>query len=554
MNQVYVIMIVLCGLNLLSLSVAVIFFLKKRKLSLKYRSIQDAEKEAKTILIRANKEREKLVAQAKQKHIDATKESESILTRVNLEKEKVIKQIKQAQAATAQKIQDMLAVAKKEGETILSKASEEREAILAKVNIEEKNISEKLERAKVYAEDAWKAAFDKQNALATDYDTAYSKYLSLVKEVGILEDSAALSEVGIYKPFFSYGTSDEYKDKLQKLFEKQRAMLKNDKAVMCCKEWMVGDSRREGQKMVTRNKKLTLRAFSGECDAIISKVNWDNVNKMEERIKRAFTKINELNSVLDIQVTEEYLNLKLHELFARYELANMQYKEKEDRKRIAEELKEEEKILKEAEKAMKEVETEEQEFQKALDKAKDEFSKTAGEEAQKLSDRIKELETELKMAMEKKERVKSRAEQTKSGYVYFLSNIGSFGENIFKIGLTRRFEPMDRVKELSGAAVPFEYDVHALLFSANAPELETKLHKHFNNNKVNLINNRKEFFNITSEDIVNWAKNEGIKLAFSSTPEARTYRESLALKMDLRLGLKKETVMVKTVFAEHLFS
>ncbi len=111
------------------------------------------------------------------------------------------------------------------------------------------------------------------------------------------------------------------------------------------------------------------------------------------------------------------------------------------------------------------------------------------------------LEKQLKEAQKKGERAVSRAQMTKSGVVYVISNIGSFGHGVYKIGMTRRLEPLDRVRELGDASVPFPFDVHAMILSDNAPELEKKLHKFFNERRLNLVNNRKEFFNVSLEDI-----------------------------------------------------
>ena len=119
----------------------------------------------------------------------------------------------------------------------------------------------------------------------------------------------------------------------------------------------------------------------------------------------------------------------------------------------------------------------------------------------------------------------------KAGYVYIISNIGSFGENIFKIGMTRRLDPNDRIAELSGASVPFKFDVHAMIFSNDAPKLEAALHNHFSDKKVNLINGRKEFFNVSLDEIKEVVKNNHDQtVVFSNIPEAEQYRESLMIK------------------------
>ena len=124
-----------------------------------------------------------------------------------------------------------------------------------------------------------------------------------------------------------------------------------------------------------------------------------------------------------------------------------------------------------------------------------------------------------------------REANIKAGYVYIISNIGAFGENIYKIGMTRRLDPMDRVDELGDASVPFNFDVHAMIFSDDAPSLEAILHKEFENKKVNMINNRKEFFNVTLEEIKQVVHSNYDKVVeFIDVPAAEQYRESLKIK------------------------
>ena len=129
---------------------------------------------------------------------------------------------------------------------------------------------------------------------------------------------------------------------------------------------------------------------------------------------------------------------------------------------------------------------------------------------------------------DEKETVLEREANAKAGFVYVISNIGSFGEDVYKIGMTRRLEPMDRIKELSSASVPFEFDVHAMIFSENAPELENILHKHFESNSVNKVNLRKEFFRVSLdeiEDVVTQNYNKTVK--FTRVPVASEYRQTL---------------------------
>ena len=272
-----------------------------------------------------------------------------------------------------------------------------------------------------------------------------------------------------------------------------------------------------------------LRAFNGDCDSLISKVNWSNIDKMEERIRKAKKDIEKMNEDLKITLSVNYLNLKLQELWLTHELANKIREEKEEQRRIREQIREEEKLRKEIEKAMAEAKKEEEQFKNAIDMARTELEQASEGQKAALLDKIQELEERLHEAEEKEERAISRAQMTKSGYVYVISNIGSFGENIYKIGLTRRLEPMDRVKELGDASVPFTFDVHAMIYSEDAPKLENTLHNTFVTSRMNRINPRKEFFKISLDEIEEIAKKHDGKVEFTKIAEAREYRESLAL-------------------------
>ncbi|HEX2955531.1 MAG TPA: DUF4041 domain-containing protein, partial [Chitinispirillaceae bacterium] len=273
-----------------------------------------------------------------------------------------------------------------------------------------------------------------------------------------------------------------------------------------------------------------LRAFNGECDAALAKVRWDNAIKMEERIQKSFETINKSGEVNRSHITDEYLILKLNELRLTHEYQEKIKQEKDEQRQIQEEMREEENARKEIERAKEEAEKEEARYQKALEKAREEAQKVSGEKLDKLNDKVKQLEEKLKAAQELKERAISRAQITKSGHVYIISNIGSFGENIFKIGMTRRLEPMDRVKELGDASVPFPFDVHAVAYSENAPDLENRLHKQFETRRVNLVNNRKEFFSVSLDEIETWSKNSNIDLRLTKIAEAKDYRESMAIR------------------------
>ena len=277
--------------------------------------------------------------------------------------------------------------------------------------------------------------------------------------------------------------------------------------------------------------KLALRAFNGECDAAIAKVAWNNATRMEERIRRSFDAINQLGEVMQVSLAARYRELRLSELRLEHEQAETKREIVEEQRRIREQMKDEERAHAEAERAVAEAQAEETRFQKALDKARLQLQKSRGEEHTRLTARIAALEGELASATAKATRAKSLAEMTKAGYVYVISNIGSFGENVFKIGMTRRLDPMDRVRELGAASVPFPFDVHAMVYSEDAPALESAFHQRFRDRSLNLVNLRKEFFQVSLEELDAFAQQRGVTVALTRLAEAVAFR-----RLDQRLA------------------
>jgi Domain of unknown function (DUF4041)/Meiotically up-regulated gene 113 len=365
--------------------------------------------------------------------------------------------------------------------------------------------------------------------LNADYKIALETYTKLRKEVSIFESKLDLIEFGIYEPVYDFEKSDDYRVEQNRIIELQKSMISGDVAAICNTKWTVGDSEAKGRAVVNRYKKLMLRAFNGECDVLIAKVKWNNINQMKERMQKLFDAINKLGEGFSVYLNTAYLRLKRDELILEHEYQTKRQQEKEEMRAIQEELREEEKAKREFEQAQREAEKEEATYQKALDKARKEMELATGEKHDKLQSQIEKLEQELKEAQEKKERALSMAQQTKRGHVYIISNIGSFGENIYKIGMTRRLEPTDRVKELGDASVPFQFDIHAMIYSDEAPTLENELHKAFTNKKVNMLNYRKEFFNVTLDEIEEKVKEIGLDAEFSRLPEAMEYRETIAI-------------------------
>ncbi|WP_373843127.1 GIY-YIG nuclease family protein, partial [Bacteroides heparinolyticus] len=205
--------------------------------------------------------------------------------------------------------------------------------------------------------------------------------------------------------------------------------------------------------------------------------------------------------------------------------------EMEQQRAIKEQMREEEKVRKEIELEKKKIEKEVSQFAAESKKLMDYLAKANSDIERNLyADKIKELEEKIKLLEEDKKRVFEREANTRAGFVYVISNIGSFGEDVYKIGMTRRLEPMDRVKELSDASVPFEFDVHAMIFSDDAPALEALLHQTFKDKQVNKVNPRKEFYKVSLTDIAELVKKEfNATTEFTMLAEAAQYRESLRI-------------------------
>jgi len=381
----------------------------------------------------------------------------------------------------------------------------------------------------ISVDEAIEKSISELEKIQKDYKVKKGIYSSLIKEVNELNDSVEMMDYGMYEPQFDFDTSEKYKKKIKSIRDEQKQIIRSKNAVIVHQEWTVNGSRAKGRTMENRAIRLTLRAFNGEADSIMAKVRWNNFESCKKRLNKSREMINKLNQSNSLSISAQFMNLKEKELHAIHEYNEKKQQEKEERReRLAEE-REEKKVLLEAKKAREKAEKEQAAHEEALEIARKELGLLSGEELTEKNAQIEKLEEQLKEALEKKERAMSMAQLTKQGHVYVISNIGSFGEGIYKIGLTRRLEPMDRVKELGDASVPFKFDLHAMIFSEDAPVLEKKLHEVFHDTRVNMVNNRKEYFRVSLEEI----EKETLKVMpdaeFYKTTESREYRETLAL-------------------------
>ena len=357
----------------------------------------------------------------------------------------------------------------------------------------------------------------------------------LEKEVVQLDDEILFQNFGVFKPQYCFAELDQYKEKLSHIRQEQREMIKSGTAALCSINWKVNGSEKEGKKMIAENIKQIIRNFNIECDICIDKVKFSNYENIQKRIYKAFDTQNKLNETNKIALSRHYLLLKLEELELAYEYQQRKHEKREEERALREQQREEARLAKEIEEKRLELEKEQAHYQKALNRINEQIEVERSQERMSvLLERKEELSANLIDVDKALEDLDYREANHRAGYVYVISNIGAFGENVYKIGMTRRLYPEERIAELSGAAVPFKYDVHALIFSNDAPKLEAALHNAFADKKVNLINKRKEFFNVSLDEIKKVVQeNHDKTVEFKNIPDAQQYRETLMLKKQI---------------------
>jgi hypothetical protein len=325
-------------------------------------------------------------------------------------------------------------------------------------------------------------------------------------------------------PAYENLKSDEVKNELALLKNKQDDLVKSGNAISA-------KDLSQNKKALENQKKQILRTFNAECSYILDNLTVKNVDTSRTKIQRSFDAVNKIFEVDGVQITQNFLAMKFEELSLIYSYAVKVEEEKEQQRAIREQMVEEEKVRREIEKEKARIEKEEAQFTGEINKLMSYMQKASDDvEKQLYIDKIRDLEEKLKKVSADKENVLQREQNTRAGFVYIISNIGAFGENVYKIGMTRRLEPMDRVKELGDASVPFSFDVHALIFSEDAPALETILHQKFKAGQVNKINPRKEFFRVDLDEIKKIVQNNhNATVKFVDIPDAYEYRESLKI-------------------------
>lgn len=352
---------------------------------------------------------------------------------------------------------------------------------------------------------------------------------SMKKKAIFFEDAITYQEFGLYTPRYSFITSEEYKKELDRVRADQKAMIKNDTAIAGSKTWTVDGSKSKGNKMIKDMKKLFLRAFNSDCEDTISKVKYSNYDMSLKKIYQSAESIQKLGTMMSLSITPQYINSKVDELRIAFEYQQKKQEEKEAQKAARAEMREAARLQKEIEAQRKKIEKEQTHYQTAYEKLLKQLESDPNNDD--LLQKKSEIESQLVDIDKAIKDIDYREANQRAGYVYIISNIGAFGENVYKIGMTRRLDPQDRIDELGDASVPFNFDVHAMIFSDDAPALEAALHKAFENRKLNMVNTRREFFNVTLDEIKEVIKKNFDKtVEFVDIPDAEQYRISQKMR------------------------
>jgi vacuolar-type H+-ATPase subunit H len=470
----------------------------------KWARLVDAENKAEQMLAAARARVEKVEQEALTMQSQAEATAASILEQAKAEAGQLVVPAKEEAAALVSQARAKSKQLTADAERMMSSTTARSQEILSKANQRAEEIAGKaydvVRNAELYERTV--------TAMKTIIDGYGDRYL--IPAESLLDELA--EEFG----------HKEAGQKLKQARATTAQMVREGKAARC--DYSEANRR-------TMAERFVIDAFNGKVDSILSRVRHDNAGTLEQEIRDAYSVVNfNGRPFRDARVTEEFLDARLQELKWAAIAQELKVRQQEEQRRLREEMREEEKARREFEKAMKEAAKEEEMLRDAMAKASARLAEATAEQKAQYEQQLGDLQSKLVEAEERNQRAISMAQQTKRGNVYIISNVGSLGENVYKIGMTRRLEPLDRVRELGGSSVPFEFDVHALIQTEDAPALEHQLHRHFVLNQINKVNHRREFFRADLPSIRKEIETLGIEATWTMMAEAREYRETLAIE------------------------
>lgn len=495
----------------------------------RFRACVDAETKAKEMLDKASKESSEILYEARSKAESITSKAketaERLTTEASEEAERMLASAAPIEEEAKAKAREIIKKATQRAETLENEAT----AMHTSATSKSKEIIEKAEsEAREIAGSAYdlakradeiKASIESMRNVIHGYGNQYLKPTEsvldgLAEEFGYTEAGRELANVRAVRKKLSVSLEAATSDYVEK--------NRHDTAVS-----------------------FIIDAFNGKVDSILSMVKEDNVGILEQKIKDAYNVVNSLGAAFrNTRITPQYLDECLDELKWAVAVIALKNREREEQRAIKERIREEVRARREYERAIREAEKQEALIRKAIEKATAQLAKANEEQRLKYESQLVGLQEQLTEAEARSQRALSMAQQTRSGHVYIISNIGSFGENVYKIGMTRRLEPLDRVRELGDASVPFPFDVHAMIYSEDAPTLETELHKLFARNQVNKVNPRKEFFRLPIATLKDYFEKRGVQVQWTIKAEAAQYRETLSLERAFENNENLETEWV----------
>jgi hypothetical protein len=473
-----------------------------------FRNILDAKTEAERILAEARLDSDEATRAATVALAEAQENAARLMEQARQGSTEELSQARLEAKTLRFRAQTAFAEAQIKVESVLRSAQQEAERVVENARNRGQEIAGNAFRAVEDAEQFQQIA-DAMKNLIDGYGDRY-----VISSRGLLDELAA-----------SYGFTDAGAE-LKNAIDRSRIMVANETAATC--------------DYVERNRRETairfvIDAFNGKVDSILSRVKSDNAGTLEKAIRDAFTLVNYNGAAFrKARILDSYLESRLMELRWAVAVQEIKLREKEEQRQIKEQIREEERAQRDFQRAIRDAAREEDALRKAMEKVQGQMERASAEQREMYEAQLREMAERLRQAEERNQRALSMAQQTKIGHVYVISNVGSLGKDVYKIGLTRRLDPIDRIYELSNASVPFSFDVHAMIFSENAPELETALHRHFLTSQVNKVNPRKEFFRVSIATIREELKKLNIKTQWTMTASAKEYRETLALERTLQ--------------------
>jgi seryl-tRNA synthetase len=352
---------------------------------------------------------------------------------------------------------------------------------------------------------------------AADIQRLQAEYAELSRLVIETRETAILQEVGIYEYRHPLDDAPAYKARLSGIQAKVKDAVKAGSAVRGSTNWTVNGSTRDGARMVREFSKLMLRAYNNEAESIVRTLKPYTLESSIARLDKARDTITKLGGTMNIRVTDSYHELRRQELELTSDYLAKVAEQKERDREERERLREEEIARREIERELDRLRKEQTHYANTLASLR---ASGDAEGAAAIEAKAAEIEDAL-------DGLTKRAANVRAGHVYVVSNVGAFGEEMVKIGMTRRLDPMDRIHELGDASVPFRYDLHALIFSDDAVGLETQLHHELRDRRVNWVNLRREFFRARPNEVRELLDRLGVLLiSYVEEPEALEWRQT----------------------------